>query len=195
VIDEPVRILLVSGSMRAGSSNTAVLRTLQAMTPPDVRADLYEGLAALPHFNPDDDYEPLHPAVSVLRAGIAAAGAVVFCTPEYAGALPGSFKNVLDWTVGGGEIYGKPVAWINASSAAAPTGGADAHDSLRKVLGYTGAEIIEDACVRIPVARQMIEADGLIRDSAVRAALAEALAAVVARIRQPPRADTADLPM
>jgi len=195
VIDEPVRILLVSGSMRAGSSNTAVLRTLQAMTPPDVRADLYEGLAALPHFNPDDDYEPLHPAVSELRAGIAAAGAVVFCTPEYAGALPGSFKNVLDWTVGGGEIYGKPVAWINASSAAAPTGGADAHDSLRKVLGYTGAEIIEDACVRIPVARQMIEADGLIRDSAVRAALAEALAAVVARIRQPPRADTADLPM
>ena len=61
------------------------------------------------------------------------------CTPEYAGALPGSFKNLLDWTVGGGQTYGMPVAWINVSGAAAPTGGADAHDSLRKVLGYTGA--------------------------------------------------------
>ena len=111
--------------MRTGSSNSAVLRTLQPLAPAGVGADLYERLGTLPHFNPDDDYEPLPPAVIELRAGIAAAGAVVFCTPEYAGALPGSFKNLLDWTVGGGEIYAKPVAWINASGRAAPTGGAD----------------------------------------------------------------------
>ncbi|MGH4015240.1 MAG: NADPH-dependent FMN reductase [Pseudonocardiaceae bacterium] len=89
----------------------------------------------LPAFNPDDDHEPLHPAVADLRRQIAA-DALLFCTPEYAGALPGSFKNLLDWTVGGSEIYGKPVCWINASSVAAPTGGADAHASLAKVLGY-----------------------------------------------------------
>ena len=40
--------------------------------------------------------------------------------------------------MGGGEIYGKPVAWLNVSAAAAPTGGGDSHDSLRKVLGYPG---------------------------------------------------------
>jgi NAD(P)H-dependent FMN reductase len=42
--------------------------------------------------------------VADLRRQIEAADAVVFCTSEYAGALPGSFKNLLDWTVGGGEV-------------------------------------------------------------------------------------------
>lgn len=59
----------------------------------------------------------------------AAADAVLFCTPEYAGALPGSFKNLLDWTVGGGETYGKPAAWINRRSmrAASSTSASSVH--------------------------------------------------------------------
>ena len=179
----PIRILLVCGSMRGGSSNAAVLRTIQQLAPCGVESELYDRLAALPHFNPDDDYEPLDPAVAELRAAIAACDAVVFSTPEYAGALPGSFKNLLDWTVGGGEIYGKPVAWVNAAGLNAPTGGQDAHDSLRKVLGYTGAEIVEDACVRVPVARSLVEEDGLIRDEEVRARLARAMDALLARVR------------
>ena len=72
----------------------------------------------LPHFNPDDDHDPLPHAVADLRARIGAADAVLICTPEYAGALPGTFKNLLDWSVGGPEMYGKPVAWVNASGAA-----------------------------------------------------------------------------
>ena len=47
---------------------------------------------------------------------------MLFSTPEYAGALPGSFKNLLDWTVGGGETYGMPVGWVNVSGPASPTG-------------------------------------------------------------------------
>jgi chromate reductase, NAD(P)H dehydrogenase (quinone) len=108
-----------------------------------------------------------------LRAAIAAADAVLFCTPEYAGALPGSFKNLLDWTVGGGEMYGRRVAWINASGL--PTGAADAHASLRKVLGYLATEIVEDACVHIPVPRQAVGEDGLIADPQLRARIADAL--------------------
>ena len=138
-----MRILLVSGSTRGGSTNTALLRTAQTVAPADITAVLYDGLADLPAFNPDDDYEPLPAGVAALRGQIAAADAVLFCTPEYAGALPGSFKNLLDWTVGGAEMYGRFVAWINAASIAAPTGGADAHASLAKVLGYVGAVIIE----------------------------------------------------
>src|SRR5687768_3702996 len=112
---EPVHILLISGSTRGASTNTAVLRTAEAAAPDGVTTARPELLAALPAFNPDDDREPLHPAVAALRREIGEAAAVLFCTPEYAGALPGSFKNLLDWTVGGGEIYRKPVAWINAS--------------------------------------------------------------------------------
>ncbi len=155
-----VRILLVSGSTRAGSTNTAVLRTAPAVAPEGVASVLYDGLASLPAFNPDDDHKPLPPTVANLRAQLAASDAVLFCTPEYAGALPGSFKNLLDWTVGGGEIYGKPVAWINVSSVAAPTGGADAHASQAKVLGYVGADLTDAACARAPMTRSAVGPDG-----------------------------------
>jgi chromate reductase len=134
----------------------------------------FTGLGELPHFNPDDDRDPLHPAVVALRAAIRDADAVLICTPEYAGGLPGSFKNLLDWTVGGGEVYGKPVAWINASSVAAPTGGRDAHDSLRKVLTYAGARIVDDACARIPVPRDAV-ADGQVADPDLRGRIAVAV--------------------
>ena len=73
-------------------------------------------------------------------------------------------------------------AWINASGTAAPIGGADAHESLRKVLGYVGAEIVEDACGAIPVARQLVDTDGLIRDDEIRAGLAHVLNALVGHV-------------
>lgn len=143
-------VLLISGSPRSGSTNTAALKTAQAVAPQGLSTRLYGGMADLPHFNPDQDREPLHPAVTDLRAQLKRADAVLFSTPEYAGALPGSFKNLLDWTVGG-EMYQKPVGWINVSSPASPAQAADAYGSLRKVLGYLGAQMVEEACVNIPV--------------------------------------------
>ena len=159
------RILLVSGSTRGGSANTAALRTMREVAPRMVTAVLYEGLSELPAFNPDDDREPLPAAAEQLRQAIASADAVVFCTPEYAGSLPGSFKNLLDWTVGGGEMYGKPTAWINV---AAPGRGAGAEDSLVSVLGYVGAAMIDKACRRITLPRQAIGPDGLVGDPGFR---------------------------
>jgi chromate reductase len=149
------------------------------VAPADIECHLYDGLDALPHFNPDDDYEPLPRAVVDLRAQIEAADGVLFCTPEYAGALPGSFKNLLDWTVGGGEMYGKRVGWINASGL--PTGASDAHASLRKVLGYLATEIVEEACVHVPVARQAVGDDGLIADARLRLQIADVLRTLAAR--------------
>ncbi|MCX5146502.1 NAD(P)H-dependent oxidoreductase [Streptomyces sp. NBC_00320] len=166
-------ILLLSGSLRAGSSNEAVLRTAQAVAASQVRTAGYEGLAALPHFNPDDDTDPLPAPVVELRAAIGEAAAVLICTPEYAGTLPGAFKNLLDWTIGGTEICNKPVAWVNAAS---PGRGQGAEATLRLVLGYTGAAIVESACARIPVASHMVGADGLITDPHVREQVGEVLA-------------------
>src|SRR3954454_23899096 len=136
-----MRLLLISGSLRDGSTNTAALRTLRDVASPGVDATLYEGMAALPHFNPDDDREgePVHPAVAELRAAVADADALVISTPEYAGALPGALKNLLEWTVGDAGTYRKPVGWLNVAGPAAPTGAADAHASLAKVLGHVRA--------------------------------------------------------
>ncbi|MDQ0376884.1 NADPH-dependent FMN reductase [Amycolatopsis thermophila] len=168
-----MQIFAVNGSMRAGSTNGALLATARAVAP---GVEVYEGLGSLPHFNPDEDREPLPAAVADLRRRLADAGAVLFCTPEYAGALPGSFKNLLDWSVGSGAMDGKPVGWVNVSSSI--TGAAGAHASLRTVLGYLGTRIVEEACVHVPVTRHEVGADGLIHDEAIRARVAAALAAL-----------------
>lgn len=174
----PTHLLLISGSLRDGSTNTAVLQTARALAGNGVTTTLYDGMAKLPHFNPDDDREgePVHASVAELRAHLAVADAVLVCTPEYAGALPGAFKNLLEWTVGDASTYRKPIAWINASGPAAPTGGEDAHASLRKVLDYVHADVVEEACRRITLARSDVGPEGTVIDPAAREKIAEAVA-------------------
>ena len=150
------------------------------MAPPGASATLFDGLARLPHFNPDDDTDPLDPAVVALRSAIDAADGLLLSTPEYAGALPGSFKNLLDWLVGGMEISRKPTGWINASSS--PTGAAGAHASLRTVLGYVDAEVVDAACAHIPVRHGAIGPDGTITEPAIRSPIAEVVRELVARV-------------
>ncbi|GAB2866691.1 NADPH-dependent FMN reductase [Actinocorallia aurea] len=170
-------LLLVSGSTRNLSTNTAALRTAALVA--SVDAVLYDGLPHLPPFTPDDDPAGPHVAVRHLRERLAVADAVVFSTPEYAGALPGALKNLIDWTVGGGDLYRKPVAWINV---AAPGRGEGAYTQLAGVLRYVDAVIVEQCCVRLPVPRDAVGPDGAIADPALRTALAEALASLARRI-------------
>jgi chromate reductase, NAD(P)H dehydrogenase (quinone) len=176
-----MNVLLLCGSLRAGSTNEAVLRSAAEMAPEGVETVLYEGAAKLPLFNPDDDAEgaPVNAAVAEMRRHVGAADAILICTPEYAGALPAAMKNMLEWTVGDAGTYGKPVAWINASGRAAPTGAADAHESLRNVLGYVGANIVEEACARVPVARNAVGEDGTVTDEDARREIRRALEALV----------------
>ena len=167
-------VLLVSGSLRSGSTNTAVLRTAGAVAPPDMECLLYEQLSALPHFNPDDDADPLPPAVAGLRTLVHRADALVISTPECAGALPGSLKNLLEWLIGDDDIrsiYGKPVAVINAS----PRGARDTHQQLRTVLGYAHATLLEDVSADIPVAASLIGEDSEIHDGVVRSEIEDVM--------------------
>ena len=142
-----MRVLLISGSTRDGSSNTYVLRALHDRDREPVTTDLYEGLRSVPAFVPEGLAPP--EVVDVLTR-IEAADAVVFSTPEYAGSLPGALKNLLDWTVGGGQLYGKPVAWLDVAN---PGRGHGARAQLRTVLDYVGARIVEDACVHVTLDR------------------------------------------
>ena len=185
-VESSFRVLLISGSLRSSSTNTAALRTAGDLAPGRIDLELYTGAAELPHFNPELDVDPPPAAVADLRRRIRAADAVLFSVPEYAGALPGSFKNILDWMIGDaepGSIAGKPVAWANVS----PRGAADAHDSLRKVLGYANARIIEAACVESPATQAMVGENGLIADDSVRRGLAAALGALESWASSPPR--------
>jgi chromate reductase len=174
-----VRVLLISGSTRAGSTNAAALATLRAWAPPGSTGVTYGGLSGLPAFNPDEDREPLPAAVAELRAEIAAADALVFCTPEYAGTLPGSLKNLLDWSVGGTEISAKPVVWVNV---AATGRGRGAIATLETVLGYVGADLVRPGCVELPVARDAVGVDGVITEATALAGLAGVWTALAAHL-------------
>jgi NAD(P)H-dependent FMN reductase len=179
-----VTLLLVSGSLRGGSTNAAVLATAADVAPAGVSTVIYDGLASLPHFNPDDDAEGIEVAapVAAMREALGAADAVLVCTPEYAGALPGAFKNFLEWTIGNGGTYGKPVGWINAQGAGSPQGGALAHESLRHVLGYAGADVVEAACVRMPMSRDKV-VDGRVADEALRDVIRGTMQALADHVR------------
>src|SRR5437660_8427123 len=124
-----MKIIAICGSMRAQSSNLALLRAAANIAP---EVQLYDGFGSLPHFNPDDDVEGATPppAVAELRAILAEADGILISSPEYAHGVPGSLKNALDWLVSDGALAGKPVALINAS----PAGGAFARDSLVETL-------------------------------------------------------------
>lgn len=155
------------------------MRTAALCAPRGVDAVVYDGLATLPHFNPDLDVEPLPVEVSALRTAIEDADVVLFCTPEYAGTLPGSFKNLLDWCVGGTVMTDKPVAWVNV--AADPRRGGGAAATLATVLGYVQARIVDGACVSIPIDRTDVDADGLIASDSIRSAITALLGDLVAR--------------
>jgi NAD(P)H-dependent FMN reductase len=174
-----MRLLLISGSTRQNSTNGAALEDVRRNAPPGSSAHLYGGLSALPAFNPDQDHGSPPALVGELRAAIGAADAVVISTPEYAGTLPGSLKNLLDWTVGGTELTDKPVAWINVAGAGRGRG---AVSTLETVLGYVGASVVTDACITETVAREALGSDGKLTDRSVSTELNRVWAALSAAL-------------
>lgn len=127
-----MRVVAICGSLRAQSSNLALLCATAKVAPTGMEVTIYDRLASLPPFNPDDDEEGAHPPppVAALRALLAAAGGIVISTPEYAHGLPGALKNALDWLVSDGALVDKPVVVLNAS----PVGGQFAQASLVETL-------------------------------------------------------------
>ena len=139
-----IRLLAISGSLRAVSTNTALLKAALLLRPAGMKIEFYDGLAALPHFNPDDDIAPLPPAVADWRAKVAAADGLLISSPEYARGIPGSLKNALDWLVSGPEHPGKPIAFFHASER-----GVVSQAALRLVLETMGTRIVDSACITI----------------------------------------------
>jgi NAD(P)H-dependent FMN reductase len=139
-------ILALSGSLRAASVNTALLRAAQPLAPAGMAIEIYDGLGALPLFNPDLDPRAF-PNVTAFLTRAAKADALLIACPEYARGIPGAFKNALDWLVGCEDFGAKKVALLNASARAT-----EAQAALRLVLTTMAMEIVESASVTVPLA-------------------------------------------
>ncbi len=151
-----IRILGISGSLRAQSCNTALLRALSALAPDSVEISVYGGLGDLPLFNPDlQDVEP-H-AVTDFRARLRTADGILIASPEYAHGVTGAIKNALDWVVGGEEFVNKPVAILNASPRAT-----HALAALKETVSVMSGRIIAEASIAVPLLGSNLDVMGII---------------------------------
>ena len=174
--DSSLRLLAICGSLRANSSNAALLQAATALAPADVNIEIYENMGALPHFNPDDEGD-VAATVADLRARVRAADGLLICTPEYVHGLPGSFKNLLDWLVSGGELWDKPVAVISVANR-----GAFANASLLEILKTLMARVSETASVEVPLGSNKVDVAGLLTDAEISAALRDSMMNLVSEI-------------
>jgi len=165
-----MRILAISGSLRAGSSNTAMLQAAVALAPPGVEIVLYDGLSRLPHFNPDVDGANASAPVVDWRTLLKAADGVLISSPEYAHGVPGSLKNALDWVVGSAEFVNKPVALINTSPRAF-----HAQASLTETLTTMSAQVVPEACIEVPLLGRKLDASGILAEPGIAGAVRSGL--------------------
>jgi NAD(P)H-dependent FMN reductase len=172
-------ILAISGSLRAQSSNTELLRAAALVAPPSVRVTLFGGLATLPHFNPDLDGDGANVPASVraFREDIERADALLICSPEYAHGVPGVLKNALDWLVSGHEIPFKPIGLLNASSRST-----HAYASLAETLRTMSTVLVTEAALTLPLDGRRLNASAIAHTRELAEPLGLAVAALVAAV-------------
>lgn len=174
-----IRLLAISGSLRAASLNTALLKAAQQLAPEDVNIILYTDLGNLPFFNPD--LEGNEPA-SVLNfyTLLKSVDGLLIASPEYAHGVTGVMKNALDWVVSGEEFVGKPVVLFNTSPRAS-----HAYAALKETIMVMSARIVDEASITVALLGTKLDADGIVVHPEISRALQQSLIAFTHAIRFP----------
>ncbi len=166
-----MNVLVLVGSLRAGSSNRQLADAAVGHLPAGVEGTVFEHLADLPHYSEELDHDDALPqVVRDLREAVADHDALLLVTPEYNGSLPSAVKNAIDWASrprGAAAIADKPAAVIGASGS--PRAAQWAREDGVRVLTVAGAQVIEDT-VGVGSAFQAFE-EGRLSDAALDAEL------------------------
>lgn len=173
-----MNILALSGSLRAASENTRLLRAAARLSSPEIEVTVYSGLGELPLFNPDIEF-PSPAAVAALRTAINAADAVIIASPEYAHGVSGVIKNALDWMVGNESFVNKPVALLNAAPRAR-----HAYLALRETVTMMSARVIDAACITLAQPITGMTGDEIAQHPLHAPTLAQMLAALSAAVKK-----------
>ena len=181
---QAVKVLGISGSLRAGSSNTALLRAAQELAPDGLEIGLFD-LNEVPLYNGDVEADGDPEGVVRLKAAIRDADGLLIATPEYNHGPSGVLKNAIDWASrdrGDGSLAGKPVTIIGAGGF---SGTARAQQQLQSVLSETGALVMVKPGVLVPMAWQKFDEEGRLADQQTRTVVQghlEAFADWIARL-------------
>jgi chromate reductase len=179
------RVLALSGSLRAGSYNTALLHAADKLNPGQMSMQIYSSLGDLPLYNQDLDQEPPPAAVHDLHRTILRADALLIATPEHNASVPAALKNAIDWMSrlpDGSGLPGKPVAVIGASPGALGT--VRAQLALRQILASVGADVLTKPEVMVFGAHERFDSDGMLTDGFTRHLLTGLLIELTRRIER-----------
>ncbi len=173
-----MKILAISGSLRAASNNSALLRAVARLSPPGIFVELFTDLGNLPLFNPDiEAIDP--PVVARFHAKLIASDAVLIASPEYAHGVTGAMKNALDWMVGCEAFVNKPVALLNASPRAV-----HAQASLKETITVMSALIVEESSITVPILGSGLDEAGIIAHPDISRRLVNSLQSLNAAVCQ-----------
>ncbi len=187
-----IEIVTLSGSLRAGSFNTSLLRALPELAPATMRFTMVS-IAGIPVYNGDDEEASGLPSTVVaLRAAIRGSDGLIIATPEYNNGVPGPLKNALDWCsrppVPHG-LSGVPTAILGASDGVLGT--SRAQHALRQTLVPLNAPTMPFPQVLVGQAHHKIDAAGQLTDEGTRRFIAEWLDLVDRWMRRFPKSERA----
>ncbi|WP_027059381.1 NADPH-dependent FMN reductase [Mesorhizobium loti] len=173
-----LNILAISGSLRAASTNSALVAALARNAPPACRITVYDRLGRLPIFNPDDEGERTpHEASALIDAVTSADGIIVSC-PEYAHGVPGGLKNALDWLVSRDAAVGKPAMPVHASPRSLY-----ARAALAEIMRTMSFALYDGGLEIALLGKKAVEVEGILAEEANVLAMRNALAAFADFIR------------
>lgn len=154
------KILCISGSVRAESTCVIILKTMAERHNHQADFHIYDKLASLPHFDPDAEDTGLPEIIKEFRALVAAADAVIFCSPEYVFSVPAILKNAIEWCVASTVFSDKPTAMIVASG-----GGQKTFESLGLILKTIQTKITDETSLLFSGARARMRGEPKITDA------------------------------
>ncbi len=167
----PLKLYAISGSLRALSTNRAMLEGFRSWAPDGVVIEIDDLLGTLPIFNPDMEGDLTPAAVLALAQKVADADGLIIASPEYAHGIPGGLKNALDWLVSRSEIPGKPVMLVRASSRSDFS-----HAALQEVLRTMSVALMPQTGFAVHlIGRKPDEIERLLCEDGLRREMAEAL--------------------
>lgn len=156
---EKKNILAIIGSASSNSANLTLVELIAGLTSKEFNLTIYDGLKALPHFDPE--LSAGHPPKQIieLRNSIQNSDGIIICTPEYVFSIPSGLKNAIEWCIATTVFTGKPSGLITASAS-----GEKGHEELQLIMKTAMAQFTDETTLLIQGIKGKFDEQGNLTD-------------------------------